>query len=434
MTTKNDAIASRFLVLIGALYLSQGVPMGLAFMALPAIMRSLGTSTETIGLLGVVVLPWAFKFLWAPYVDRLSGGPLGPRRSWIIPTQALCSLLFFIMALLVSNDQSEITLVIVTLMLINTISATQDIATDGLAVERLKGKQIIWVNGLQIGAFAAGMTIGGSLTIILYDNGGWRMAFIALGTIMLIPLIIAFFVKETPITTDMRSTPVERPSLVRTFRRPGALMMLSIAALFQFAHGMVGAMHGPFLVDAGLSLTQIGILSGTAMFVFAVIGSLIGSLIAARIGAPLTALIFGTMAAAALALWLEPALSMKITFQQALIISAVISTFVFAAYASFFTVLMQWASPDQAGTDFTVLQCAETLWGAIAAMLAGQIAGSFGFSGFFSIVLLIAILAMAWIGFSLLRLGRLRLLLPKQNATSQTPSAGNPNNVEERTT
>lgn len=408
MAKVNDTHPYILMTFIGALYLSQGVPMGLAFVGLPAIMRSLGISTELIGLLGIVILPWAIKFMWAPLVDRLQGGPFGPRKSWIIPTQIICGLLFFALAFLITGDKSDFTLVIGIIILINTVSATQDIAADGLAIDCFKGKQIDQINGWQIGAFAIGMAIGGSATLILYDNGGWSLALVTLGCIMLSPLMLVFFVKEPKKTsTAQQSHRYEKTSIKQTFKRPNAGKIIIVAALFQSVHAMVNAMGGPFLVDAGLSLTEIGTLTGTVITVFAVIGSLFGAICAGFIGAPLTAILAGSIAAVALSLWLGPAQSMKVTFNEVLMITGFISIFVFAAYAAFFTIFMRWASPKQAGTDFTVLQCTETFFAGLAAMLAGVLVGQFGFYNFYLITLFMAILAMTWIGFSFFRLGYL---------------------------
>ena len=94
-------------ITIGALYITQGLPMGLAFMALPAMLRSLGYSTEAIGMVGVVILPWALKFLWAPLVDRAQGGRLGRRQSWIVPAQIIVVLLYALIALSAAARSEE---------------------------------------------------------------------------------------------------------------------------------------------------------------------------------------------------------------------------------------------------------------------------------------------------------------------------------------
>ena len=56
--------------LLSCLYFSQGLPFGFMSQALPALLRSYDVSLEKIGLVSLVALPWALKFLWAPYVDH----------------------------------------------------------------------------------------------------------------------------------------------------------------------------------------------------------------------------------------------------------------------------------------------------------------------------------------------------------------------------
>lgn len=389
------------LILIGLLYVSQGIPMGLAMVAYPAILRTLGYSTEAIGMLGVVALPWVVKFAWAPIVDRAQGGRLGKRLSWIIPAQTLCALLYGGMALLPQGANTDVFVVIAILFAVNIISATQDIATDGLAVDQLHGAGIAHANGFQIGAFSFGMMIGGSVTIILYDHGGWAAAFSVLSALMLVSLAVAKIVREP---AQAATASPFRASLRNTLNRPGALAMITVAGLFYFAHAMVGAMIGPFFVDAGLSLTDIGLLNGLFLSVSAGIGALLGAVLGGRFGAPRTALATGGIAAVSLALWLVPAASMTIEFPTAFAIMTFVGVFGFASYTSFFTLLMQWASPDQAGTDFTVLQCSETCFGIAAGVLAGQLVGSMGFAAFFGVAAASGCFALVLIGVLLARL------------------------------
>ena len=69
-------------LLLGALYLSQGLPYGFFTLALPIALRQRGIDLATISASGVLLLPWALKFLWGPLIDRF-----GSRRSWILPLQ-----------------------------------------------------------------------------------------------------------------------------------------------------------------------------------------------------------------------------------------------------------------------------------------------------------------------------------------------------------
>ena len=65
---------------------ASGMPLYLLMQLVPAWLRSSGVSLADIGLLALVGLPYSWKFLWAPLMDRLSL-PLGRRRGWMLLTQ-----------------------------------------------------------------------------------------------------------------------------------------------------------------------------------------------------------------------------------------------------------------------------------------------------------------------------------------------------------
>ena len=66
---------------IGGLYIAQSVIGGMTWTGLPAIMRDNGVSLDQIGLVSLIILPWALKFLWAPAVERFRLPPVGKTRT-----------------------------------------------------------------------------------------------------------------------------------------------------------------------------------------------------------------------------------------------------------------------------------------------------------------------------------------------------------------
>jgi RhtX/FptX family siderophore transporter len=395
------------LLMIGALYVTQGLPMGLAFMALPAILRKLGYSTEAIGMVGLVILPWALKFLWAPFVDRSGNGWLGRRRSWIIPAQIIIVLLYGFIALTAASHVT-VTAIIVLLVFANTVSATQDIAADGWTVELLRGPRLAWANGLQIGGFASGMLIGGAVTVAVFEHGGWIYAFGLLAALTALSIVPVLLVPDGRRDgNDRRGAPA--PSLREMIRRPGALVIISVAALFHFASSMVGAMLGPFLVDSGLSLVDVGVITGTGIACIAIVGAATGGMLARTFGARPTAIAAGFVSALSLSLWTAGTAFFGVSVSTAVAIMCVTGVAGGIAYVAFYTIFMQWASLDQAGTDFTVLQCTESCTNIVAAIVAGFLASRLGFGGLFLFATAIGLLAMGWISLALARLSNATL-------------------------
>jgi len=388
---------------IGVLYVSQGIPMGLGFSALPAILRQAGYATESIGLLGLILIPWAIKFLWAPIVDRWSGGRFGARRSWIIPAQLTMALLYIAIAL-VPAEATSLWVLLLALMAANFVSATQDIATDGLAVETLRTSEYGTANGLQIGCFTLGMLIGGSLSLIAYAYSGWFLTFALLSAATFLSLIPVLLIDES--RHNLRIGATQQPSLFVLLRRPGAWLMLSVAATFYFASTMQSSMTGPFMVDAGLSLTEIGAITGTGTAVVAMVGALVGSTLVRWFGAFKIAVGGALASACTMAFWIWPAHLSAISFHEAIAITIVHGLASGIAYVAFFSLFMSWASLDQAGTDFTALQCTESCTNIIAAVLGGYLVSALKFVGLFAVAPLVALFLLGWIVFAL---GRVRI-------------------------
>jgi PAT family beta-lactamase induction signal transducer AmpG len=67
---------------------ASGLPLYLLLQLIPAWLRAGEVSLVEIGLFSLVGLPYAWKFVWAPMLDRWVL-PLGLRRGWMLLTQLL---------------------------------------------------------------------------------------------------------------------------------------------------------------------------------------------------------------------------------------------------------------------------------------------------------------------------------------------------------
>ena len=111
--------------LLFTLYLSQGLPFGFQATALPVLLRDKGISLTTIGFAGALALPWFFKPLWAPLIDRFWSARIGRRRSWIIPLQTMMVLTMFSSVFIAASG--SIPLLLLCIFLMNLCAATQEI-------------------------------------------------------------------------------------------------------------------------------------------------------------------------------------------------------------------------------------------------------------------------------------------------------------------
>ena len=173
---------SQKMVLLTCLYLAQGLPYGFFKQALPVMMRDRGASLPEIGLLSLLTLPWALKFLWAPLVDGLGG-----RRRWIFWLQVVSCLLF--LGLGAWNPDSGYGVLAWGFFLANLLAATQDIASDGLAVTILAPHERGWGNGIQVAGYRVGMILGGGFILMAFGLLGWRGMFWLIAAMMVLCLL-----------------------------------------------------------------------------------------------------------------------------------------------------------------------------------------------------------------------------------------------------
>jgi RhtX/FptX family siderophore transporter len=375
--------------LLGSLYFSQGLPFGFFTQALPVLLRKQGLSLGEIGLASLLAIPWALKFLWAPVVDRHSIRRIGRRKSWLVPLQ-LTSVA--ILAALASSGRTNSMAVLTgAVLLLNFVAATQDIATDGLAVDMLAPSERGFANGLQVAGYRVGMIVGGGLLLILHDrlgSAGTFGAMAGLTALATLPIIIA--------REPQRSGPdEERPSAnIHFLRRPGAARLLLLIVAYKAGDAFATGMLRPFLADAGLSLKDIGWLLGTVGFVAGLVGALCGGVLVNRLGRKNALVGFGLLQAAAVAGYAYLAIG-KRSFAALYTLCAAEHFAGGMATAALFTCMMDWCSRRASATDYTVQASAVVVATGIASALSGFSAQALGYFAHFCIATALALGALA---------------------------------------
>jgi len=150
-----------------AFYFAQGIPIGLLSIALPAWLAERGmTLAEIAAYQGVVALPWGFKLLGGPFMDRFSFPPMGRRRPWVMGTQGGLTLALAAM-MFVTDPLMQLPLVIALGFLVNSFAALQDVAVDGMAIDILpeheRGRANAFMAFGQVAGFSAFSAISGVL-------------------------------------------------------------------------------------------------------------------------------------------------------------------------------------------------------------------------------------------------------------------------------
>lgn len=171
---KFDIGALYRLVVVVVLGFASGLPLALTGQAMQAWLGAEGVDIATIGFLSIVGLPYTFKFLWAPLMDRFELPWLGRRRGWLVLTQlALAAALLWMAGISPSAATRSFALVAV---LVAFISASQDIVIDAYRVNLLPANE----RGLGASAAVLGyrlaMILSGGVAFIWVDPAqasGW---------------------------------------------------------------------------------------------------------------------------------------------------------------------------------------------------------------------------------------------------------------------
>lgn len=374
---------------IGGLYIAQSVIGGMTWTGLPAIMRDNGVSLDQIGLVSLIILPWALKFLWAPAVERFRLPPEGKTRT---ATIILGGGFLSVLCLLVIGfiDPGQVYPLLGILAVVAFATATVDIACDGYAVQSLSPENYGWGNAAQVGGAYLGSAIGAGVFLVLVDRFGWHIAIWTMAAVLvLLGLPFAFFSRGRETVEDRPHT----PSLLAAWRRPEIRRGLAAAAVYVIAQKAGLAMLGPFLIDAGLDLTTVGILNGA--------GSMVVGLAAALAGGGLVR-VFGVRGILITALLLQAFCFLFFALHStdkhagmALIAVAVASSsgVIALGFVALYAQFMHWSDPKQAGVDFTLFQCMDALVSMAGGVASGYLAQHFGYGAFFAGVGAIALFA-----------------------------------------
>ena len=276
MDNKNTSSNRRpyFLFLIAQLYIIQGIPVGLAFDAYPILLRDAGVSLAVIAIIPLAGIPWVVKFLWAPFVENYWLDKIGYRKSWLLPMQFLLAILIAVIAFTPFTEDTTYQLIGI-IILSCIISATQDIATDGLAADLAQTNNITQINSIQVMGNIAGMLIGGAGVSICYDYIGKTYSILLLVVIIIFSIAQLLLWKEPKLFYT--SEPKPRAKISLFFKRPKAYSMLLLALLIPFAGSVILTMSKLILLDRGLSVSDVGLYTGIGGYLTMILGCILAS-------------------------------------------------------------------------------------------------------------------------------------------------------------
>ncbi len=276
-----------------ACYFAQGVPIGLLTVAIPARLAELGASAGEVALfLFVVSLPWAFKLVVGPFMDRFTFLAMGFRRPWVILTQGGLTLSFVTLALIGDLDNEALAPLLTVGFITNAFAAFQDVAVDGMAIDILQPDERGRANAFMGFGQAAGFSAYGALCGTLLPLVGLSVtALVCAVTVAVIFLFVAVF-RERPGERLMPWTAgeaVPRPrmaevsvgsifrNLTRVVFLPMSLLLVAVEFVNRVRDGVAEAVFPVFAVqELGVTSAQYTQFKGYAGFGAALFVALLG--------------------------------------------------------------------------------------------------------------------------------------------------------------
>jgi MFS family permease len=419
---------SRKVAILWALYFVQGLPFGFQATALPIYLRSAGMSLTGIGLATALSIPWMLKFLWAPLVDRYGSERFGRRRSWIVPLQIALTLACALAAFV--DPETQLTELLLLVLLMNLCAATLDIAVDGLAVDLLAERELGKGNIAQVVGYKIGMLTGGGLLVWASGWIGWEGLFFSMAALVALTLTVSLTFDErqyvvTKVGEAVRRTQASLGEILALLRRSlatrSAVWLLLFIGTYKLGENMADTMFKPFLVDAGFAREQIGLWVGTWGMLFSIAGSVAGGYLASR-GNLLRAVgITATLRAIPVAgeWWLS---LVEPTAAKVIAVTCAEHFFGGALTTAMFAFMMSRVDKRIGATHFTLMAAVE-VWGKVpAAWASGIITDATSYSFLFGLAFVLSV-AYLLLLIPLAKHARERALTPSAPEAGPAPAA-----------
>lgn len=374
------------LVLIGSLYLSQGIPNGFFRHTVPVVFRDSGLSLEQIALFyPALYAPWMLKFIWSIFLDRFHSEKQGKYRSWIIPLQILTA--GGMVGLANWQFGTSVSTFVLGVALINVFSSMQDVSTDGQAVQILGYGERGWGNAVQVGTFWIGYVVGGGLILMLMNSLGWNFLLVAMSIITLLATLPIFFYKRKErVTLSDQPSAKTFSGLLDFLGQPKILLVLGLVGAFRMLEGFIRSLLPTMFKDWGMELEGIGLALGVVAPIAALGGALTAGLMINRLGRLRSLLLFGSLQVLSVGGYLflsSGSLTNPGAVLPVVIIDHMISGMTTVAL---FSLMMDWSRKRHGGTDYTCMDCIGVfamMVGASASYLIAHYGGyamSFGFA------------------------------------------------------
>ncbi len=285
------------LITIFVMGFASGLPLALSSATLSFWLAEVGVSLSAIGMFALVGTPYNFKFLWAPFIDRIPvpilTRLLGRRRSWMLVVQI--GLMAAIVALGFSEPEKTPVLTAVCALAVAFFSASQDIVIDAYRIEILDRREQGAGAAMTQAGYRLGAIMAGAGALFLADQINWSYVYGVMAALVLVGMVAAIRAPDPdkrgeesetpPVSYGLRSMVIN--PFVEFFQRNSAMtavIILAFILLYKLGDAYAGVMAYPFYYQMGFTKSEVAMVSKIFGVIATVLGVFLGGYIVRRYG------------------------------------------------------------------------------------------------------------------------------------------------------
>jgi PAT family beta-lactamase induction signal transducer AmpG len=388
-----QALGDKRIVAVLLMSFASGLPFNLSGsgFAFQAWLASEGVNLKAIGFYSLVGLPYIFKFLWAPLLDRYLPPLLGRRRGWIVIFQACLAVAIGVMGFS-SPTEAPYFLAAIALLVVF-LSSSQDIVIDAYRVDTIPASE----RGIAAAAAAFGYRtasiLASTVLVLIAAHTSWHLAFLVIAVIMAATMLSTFWAPE-PLTPGLPpktlADAVWHP-LRNLISQKGAWGFLLLVLLYKAGDAFALSLYSAFMIKGvGFSLDELSIAGKANMTISTITGVTLGGWIYMRWGMFRSLLVFGIGQSLTNLLYSVLALSGKKLWLMAL--ATTLDTGVGGmGQAAFVGFLMSLCNSSFSATQYALLSAMASIPRVTTGAIAGTLVSVIGWPKFFVVTCLTAV-------------------------------------------
>jgi PAT family beta-lactamase induction signal transducer AmpG len=386
-----QALGDKRLIAVLLLSFASGLPYNLTGFTVQAWLASEGLDIRTIGVFTLVGLPYLFKFLWAPLLDRYLPPVLGRRRGWILIYQVCLCVAIAVMGF--CSPTKDLYLLGVAAVLVAILSASQDIVVDAYRVDTIPVSERGLAAAVQSFGYRTAAMLAGAVLVLIAAHLGWRFAFLLVACLMAATTLGTVWAPEPDVPGQPPRTLADAVwlPLRALFSQRGAWGFVALVLLYKVGDAFALSLYSAFMIKGvGFSLDELSIAGKVNMTVSSMIGVAIGGWAYMRWGTFKSLLIFGIGQSLTNLLYVWLALAGKKVWL--LVLATSLDTGIGGmGLAAFVAFLVSLCSANFSAFQYALLSALASVPSRVMGYVAGIVVSHIGWANFFVVTCLTAL-------------------------------------------